>query len=68
MDGMDLDEPNEPAWYIFGRIAEQYGQADAALAAYAHVKPKDSEEPPHSTNSTWALARHRAQVMGAHLE
>jgi len=67
MDGSDLDEPNEAAWYVFGRIAEQYGQPEAALEAYRRTKPKKPEEFGAST-STWALAQHRAQVMGAHLE
>jgi tetratricopeptide (TPR) repeat protein len=67
MDQIDLEEPNGPAWYVFGRIAEYYGQSDAALAAYRRTKEK---EPPQraSTNSTWALAQLRARIMGAQLE
>jgi tetratricopeptide (TPR) repeat protein len=67
MDQSDLDEPNEAAWYVFGRIAEQYGQTETALAAYARTKYKNQENVAGST-STWALAQHRARVMGAHLE
>ena len=39
MDQTGLDEPNEAAWYVFGRIAEQYGQREAALTAYTRTKP-----------------------------
>jgi len=41
MDKLDLDEPDDNYWYAFGRIAEQYGERDIALADYARVtKPK----------------------------
>jgi hypothetical protein len=42
MDALNLDEPDENYWYAFGRIAEQYGEHDAAIANYARVtKPKN---------------------------
>ncbi|MGO9641952.1 MAG: hypothetical protein ACLP1Y_11685 [Candidatus Acidiferrales bacterium] len=50
MDLLNLDEPDENYWYAFGRIAEQYGERDAALANYARVtKPKTAVELPEST-------------------
>jgi tetratricopeptide (TPR) repeat protein len=67
MDRIDLEEPNEAAWYVFGRIAEQYGQMDAALAAYRRVKPKKPEDP-LDNDSAWALARRRAKLMGVSLD
>jgi tetratricopeptide (TPR) repeat protein len=67
MDQIDLEEPNEPAWYVFGRIAEYYSQSDAALAAYRRTKEKEPSQRV-TTNSTWALAERRARIMGAQLE
>jgi hypothetical protein len=52
---------------VFGRIAEQYGQTDAAVAAYQRTKPKHENEV-YGSNSTWALAQRRAKAMGAKLE
>jgi len=41
MDSLNLDEPDDNYWYAFGRIAEQYGERDAARADYGRVtKPK----------------------------
>jgi len=34
MDDWDLDEPNDEVWYVLGRIAEQYGERDIAIADY----------------------------------
>jgi tetratricopeptide (TPR) repeat protein len=67
MDEIGLDEPNEAAWYVFGRIAEQYGQTDAAVSAYKRTKQKEPGGV-FDSNSTWALAERRARVMGAHIE
>jgi hypothetical protein len=55
MDLLNLDEPNPDYWYAFGRIAEQYGERDAALANYARVtKPKRAVGIP---NSSYYLAQ-----------
>jgi len=41
MDELNLDEPDDNYWYAFGRIAEQYGEREAARADYGRVtKPK----------------------------
>ncbi|MBZ5598777.1 MAG: DUF3857 domain-containing protein [Acidobacteriia bacterium] len=61
MDVLNLDEPDENYWYAFGRIAEQYGERDAALANYARVtKPKTAVEIP---DSTYYLAQVRIQAL-----
>jgi tetratricopeptide (TPR) repeat protein len=61
MDLLNLDEPNPDYWYAFGRIAEQYGERDAALANYARVtKPKRAVEIP---DSTYYLAQVRLQAL-----
>jgi len=50
MDELDLDEPDDNYWYAFGRIAEQYGEREVALADYAKVsKPKHEYEIPDSS-------------------
>ena len=54
-------EPEGNSWYVFGRIAEQYGLRDSALADYQRVdKPEKEEELP---GSTWELARRRIAVL-----
>ncbi len=59
MDILNLDEPDENYWYAFGRIAEQYGERDAAIADYKRVpKPKNALEVP---TSTYRLAQMRLQ-------
>jgi tetratricopeptide (TPR) repeat protein len=61
MDELNLDEPDENYWYAFGRIAEQYGERDAALANYARVtKPKTAVELPEST---YQLAQIRLRAL-----
>ncbi len=61
MDLLNLDEPDDNYWYAFGRIAEQYGERDAALANYARVtKPKTAVEIPESS---YHLAQVRLQAL-----
>lgn len=63
MDSLGLDEPDENYWYAFGRIAEQYGEREAALADYARVaRPKDIVDLP---SSSYALAQIRLKAMHA---
>jgi transglutaminase-like putative cysteine protease/tetratricopeptide (TPR) repeat protein len=63
MDGSNLDEPDDGYWYAFGRIAEQYGERDTAIADYARVKkPKDPVEVPISS---YRLATMRLQALQA---
>jgi tetratricopeptide (TPR) repeat protein len=63
MESGDLDEPNGAVWYLFGRIAEEYGEKAEAIAAYRKViKKKKSDEAP---NSTYQLSRMRlAKLQG----
>ncbi len=59
MDDAGRDEPAPHDWYVLGRIAENYGATDAALAAYKRVdKPKESV-----ASSTWILADRRLKAI-----
>jgi hypothetical protein len=62
MDGTGLDEPNSAVWYVFGRIAEQYGRKQAAFSAYKRVEKDDEGEP--RPNSTYVLAQRGIQRLG----
>ena len=63
MNKLNLSEPSSIFWYAFGRIAEQYGESEAAIAAYAKVtKPKAAIE---LAGSSYQLAQMRLKVMGA---
>jgi tetratricopeptide (TPR) repeat protein/transglutaminase-like putative cysteine protease len=61
MDQSGMDEPNSAVWYVFGRIAEQYGRWNAALTTYRKVE-KDSEGEPRP-NSTYMLAQRAIRRM-----
>jgi transglutaminase-like putative cysteine protease/Flp pilus assembly protein TadD len=61
MDDMNLDEPNDAYWYAFGRIAEQYGEREIAIADYRKLeKPKQLLT---ISTSTWRLAQMRLKAM-----
>jgi tetratricopeptide (TPR) repeat protein/transglutaminase-like putative cysteine protease len=63
MDDWNLNEPNDDVWYVLGRIAEQYGEREIAIADYRKMeKPK---EPLAVPTSTWRLAQIRLKAMGA---
>jgi hypothetical protein len=58
-----LEEPDNAAWYVFGRIAEQYGERDAAIADYKRVDaPPD---PRNLSDSPYLLAQRRLKILGA---
>ncbi len=62
MDDLNLDEPDDDYWYAFGRIAEQYGERDIAIADYRKLKkPKFSLAIP---TSSYTLAQMRLKAMG----
>ena len=62
MDDLNLDEPNDDFWYAFGRIAEQYGERDIAIADYRKLqKPKFALEIP---TSSYTLAQMRLKALG----
>lgn len=63
MDELRLDEPNDDYWYAFGRIAEQYGEREIAIADYRKLKkPKEVWNIP---DSSYQLAQIRLKIMGA---
>ncbi len=63
MDELNLDEPDDDYWYAFGRIAEQYGERDIAIANYRKLeKPKFKLAMP---TSSYVLAQMRLKVLGA---
>jgi tetratricopeptide (TPR) repeat protein len=63
MDDLNLEEPNDDYWYAFGRIAEQYGERDIAIADYRKLeKPKEEMAIP---TSTYLLAQMRLNALGA---
>ncbi|MGD0629867.1 MAG: hypothetical protein ABR987_10960, partial [Terracidiphilus sp.] len=63
MDDLNLDEPDDDYWYAFGRIAEQYGERETAIADYRKLeKPKEILALP---TSSYRLAQTRLKVLGA---
>jgi tetratricopeptide (TPR) repeat protein len=60
MDNAGREEPADYDWYVLGRIAENYGATEAALAAYKRV------EKPATTiaSSTYVLAERRVKAIG----
>ena len=62
MDDLNLDEPNDDFWYVLGRIAEQYGEREIAIADYRKLnKPDEILAVP---TSSWRLAQTRLKAMG----
>jgi tetratricopeptide (TPR) repeat protein len=63
MDELNLDEPNDDYWFAFGRIAEQYGERDIAIADYRKLqKPKQVLAVP---SSSYELAAIRLKGLNA---
>jgi transglutaminase-like putative cysteine protease len=63
MEGRNMAEPNGDFWYAFGRIAEQYGERDIALANYAKVKPPTDSSMEY--DSSYRLAQNRVRALAA---
>lgn len=64
LQAIDLDgdeEPNDPSWYVFGRIAEQYGERDAAIEDYKKCKAPDNSLA--LSDSPYALAQRRLNAL-----
>jgi tetratricopeptide (TPR) repeat protein len=62
IEARGTDEPDEDDWYVLGRIAENYGERAAAVAAYRRVtRPKAEAE---IGQSTWLLAQKRLSGLG----
>jgi tetratricopeptide (TPR) repeat protein len=57
MEAWGIDEPSSECWYVFGRIAEQFGVREAALADYARVPRPDRVIV--SGASTYSIAQRR---------
>jgi tetratricopeptide (TPR) repeat protein len=62
MEMQGLEEPGPGIWLLAGMIAEEYGEREAAIAAYGRVKPQKGEE--HMQNSSFQLARRRLLRLG----
>jgi transglutaminase-like putative cysteine protease len=56
----DDETPLAADWYVFGRLAEQYGLPDAARAYYRRVAPQERE----TAMSTGRLAQQRLAALG----
>jgi len=64
MDELNLDAPDDDYWYAFGRIAEQYGERDTAIADYRKLeKPKLAL---NISTSSYQLAQNRLKAMGVY--
>jgi tetratricopeptide (TPR) repeat protein len=62
MDELNLDEPDDDYWYAFGRIAEEFGERETAIADYRKLqKPKIAIAIP---TSSFQLAQNRLKAMG----
>jgi tetratricopeptide (TPR) repeat protein len=59
LDKSRRDQPDSSDWYVLGRLAENYGVREAALAAYKRVDKKENDGA-----SVWELAQRRLAVMG----
>jgi transglutaminase-like putative cysteine protease/tetratricopeptide (TPR) repeat protein len=57
-----VEEPEPHDWYVFGRIAEQFGEREAAAAAYRKVTPP--KEKAQLSSSTYRLAQKRLAALG----
>jgi len=62
MDARALPQPDANHWYVLGRIAEQYGEREIALADYARVTA------PTDGTSVWFSTYHLAQIRVAALK
>lgn len=60
MDTAGREEPAPHDWYVLGRIAENYGVTDAAMAAYQRVSDPDTSK----AASTTLLAERRMKAIG----
>lgn len=61
LDARGLQEPDSSLWFVYGRIAEQYGETATAAAAYRRVEPAEAGEEP--VTSTRQLAEKRLAAL-----
>lgn len=62
MDVKGVEEPEADHWYVCGRIAEQFGVREAAVADYRKLKPPDAADA--SPVATYLLAQARLKALG----
>jgi tetratricopeptide (TPR) repeat protein len=55
MNAGNMEEPNSEIWFGFAKIAEQYGEPEAARAMYSRMERPKVEHP----NSSYTLAQQR---------
>jgi tetratricopeptide (TPR) repeat protein/transglutaminase-like putative cysteine protease len=58
MDKRGIDDPGSDDWFVLGRIAENYGVRDVAMAAYNRVKKSEM-----TGTTTWELTQKRIAAM-----
>ena len=58
MRSWQIEEPNSSSWFIFGRLAEEFGVIDEALLDYQKVTPDD-----RGVSSTFALTQRRMALL-----
>jgi len=65
LQALDVKEggPDTPDWYVFGRLAEQYGLPDVARRYYEKARGADGAEPSPATSLY--LVRRRLEALGA---
>jgi predicted Zn-dependent protease len=61
MEAAHISEPDDGIWFGLGRIADEYGEKEAALAAYNRVKRPT--RPEMERDSTWSLAQERIRIL-----
>ena len=62
MEVGNLAEPNSEVWYAFGTIYQQYGERDAAVAAFKKVEKPDG---PMGPTDTYVLAEEHLKALHA---
>jgi tetratricopeptide (TPR) repeat protein/transglutaminase-like putative cysteine protease len=58
MDKRGVDDPGSDDWFVLGRIAENYGVRDVAMAAYKRVEKSEL-----TGTTTWELTQRRIAAM-----
>ena len=58
MDKRGTDDPASDDWFVLGRIAENYGVRDVAIAAYKRVEKGEL-----TGTTTWELTQRRIAAM-----
>ena len=59
LENRTTGELESPDWYVLGRMAEEYGVAEAAQDAYKRVEPPDDGT--GLATSTWSMAQRRLE-------